>query len=271
METQSAIMDERFTYLRLSQSCLGWVVDTIWMRYAGLEDIQRTSLTREMKLRRTSLRPNAESSSTSLAYSGRSRGRSVSGDQQRGTPGITLSSWSSAQAQAARNAPGHTVLFKGIDQGRIRGLFDESGNLADISKLESERPTDFSPLLPLYYFSPDIKVAEHYASYAKNRSISESIVIVCLTIPNSAIESLQKPDIHQLFFPDPEWKELVWRSHRRMKLPTHLGLYQQAILVIGTISKGPHRMFVNLNSSQEVTEKHVLRVGARGEGPRAVQ
>jgi len=58
METQNAIMDKRFTYLRLSQSCLYWVVDTISMRYAGLEDIQRTSLAREMKLRRTSQRPN---------------------------------------------------------------------------------------------------------------------------------------------------------------------------------------------------------------------
>ncbi|KAK1833810.1 hypothetical protein QBC39DRAFT_328771 [Podospora conica] len=37
-ELQSAIMDDDFfTYLRLSNSCLFWVVDTIDMRYGGLK------------------------------------------------------------------------------------------------------------------------------------------------------------------------------------------------------------------------------------------
>src|SRR5690349_15737120 len=51
-DTQDAIMDTHFRDLRLSSSCLYWVKDTIKMRYAGLQDIQRTSRVREMELRR---------------------------------------------------------------------------------------------------------------------------------------------------------------------------------------------------------------------------
>jgi hypothetical protein len=51
VSVQDAIMDPHFEYLRLSESCLYWVKDTIEMRYAGLKDIQRSSREREMKLR----------------------------------------------------------------------------------------------------------------------------------------------------------------------------------------------------------------------------
>jgi hypothetical protein len=56
VDVQNAIMDPRFKDLCLSQSCLYWVNDTIKMRYAGLEDIQRSSREREMQLRRIATR-----------------------------------------------------------------------------------------------------------------------------------------------------------------------------------------------------------------------
>lgn len=50
---QVAIMDPVFKDLRLSNSCLYWARDTIEMRYAGLEEIQRTSRERDTQMRRT--------------------------------------------------------------------------------------------------------------------------------------------------------------------------------------------------------------------------
>ncbi|KAK0738225.1 hypothetical protein B0T18DRAFT_394548 [Schizothecium vesticola] len=94
-----------------------------------------------------------------------------------------------------------------------------------MSKLISERPTDFDPKLPVYYFSPDVKVAEYCAGFAKRRTRAESVVIVSLTIANTAIETLRAPNIQRLFFPDREWKELVWFSRQRKKLPSHLAKY----------------------------------------------
>ncbi|CAK7221008.1 hypothetical protein SEUCBS140593_004427 [Sporothrix eucalyptigena] len=48
-----AIMEETFKRLREDDTCLGWIKDTVKMRYAGLEDIQRTSKRRAQMLSAT--------------------------------------------------------------------------------------------------------------------------------------------------------------------------------------------------------------------------
>ncbi|KAH8908072.1 hypothetical protein BR93DRAFT_592969 [Coniochaeta sp. PMI_546] len=54
--TISAILDGKFRYLRMTQPCIYWAIDTIHMRYAGLQDIQRASREREIHLRRATTR-----------------------------------------------------------------------------------------------------------------------------------------------------------------------------------------------------------------------
>ena len=80
------------------------------------------------------------------------------------------------------------VLFKAIDQARIVRLFDEHGDVAHFQSLQSQAPTDFAGNRSRYYFTPDYKVAQYYAGYAKRRVSCESVVIVTLRIPNAAIE-----------------------------------------------------------------------------------
>jgi hypothetical protein len=46
-DVQDAIMDPHFADIRLSNSSWYWIQDTIEMRYAGLQDIQRISLARK--------------------------------------------------------------------------------------------------------------------------------------------------------------------------------------------------------------------------------
>lgn len=83
VDVQNAIMDPRFKYLCLSQSCLYWVNDTVKMRYAGLEDIQRSSREREIQLRRIATR------------SGDNQGGSGHGGQQSS---LNISAGSSSSA-----------------------------------------------------------------------------------------------------------------------------------------------------------------------------
>lgn len=59
LDVQNKIMDPRFEDFRLSESCLYWVNDTVQMRYAGLEEIQRSSHAREMELRRLATRSDS--------------------------------------------------------------------------------------------------------------------------------------------------------------------------------------------------------------------
>ncbi|KAJ9193586.1 hypothetical protein DTO164E3_7842 [Paecilomyces variotii] len=279
VDVQNAIMDPRFKYLRLSQSCLYWVNDTVNMRYAGLEDIQRSSHEREMQLRRIATRPGdkqggRQGGSDIATESSSSAGQgqhSVSGFQQQDTPGIGLDIWGSTSAIAARNAPGHTVLFKGLDQGRIAGLFDEAGTLDRISTLLSSAPSDLSGTRSLFYFTPDHHVAEYHAAYAKRRANCESIVIVCLRIPNAAIESLSASDVQCIYWPSNEWKELIWLCRTVKSLPLHLRKYRQAILVIGTVSRKPDSVYHAMNSWQQVTETCLFRVGPPGQKNLTIQ
>ncbi len=284
LDVQNAIMDPCFKYLYLSQSCLYWVNDTVKMRYAGLEDIQRSSREREMQLRRIATRSGGNQGesghsgqrdgpniATSSSYSASQGQRSVSGFQQQNTPGIGPDIWGSASAIAARYAPGHTVLFKGLDQGRIAGLFDEAGTLDRISTLLSSAPSDFSGTRSLFYFTPDHKVAVYYAAYAKRRANCESVVIVCLRIPNAAIESLSAPYIQRIHWPSNEWKELIWRCRTVRSLPSYLRKYRQAVLVIGTVSRKPDSIYHAMNSWDQVTETCLLRVGPSGQNNPAVQ
>jgi hypothetical protein len=173
-------------------------------------------------------------------------------------------------AIAARNAPGYTTLFKGLDQGRIAGLFGKTGALDRIGTLLSAVPSDFGGARSLFYFTPDYKVAQYYASYAKRRAKCESVVIVCLRIPNAAIESLSAPKIQYIYWPSSEWKELIWRCRTQQPLPSHLRKYKQAVLVIGTTSRRPHLVYHAMESWEAVTEDCLVRVGSGQNNP-AVQ
>jgi hypothetical protein len=114
-------------------------------------------------------------------------------------------------------------------------------------------------------------VAMYYAAFAKWRANCESVVIVCLRIPNSAIDSLSPPDIQRVFWPSNEWKELIWRCRSLESLPPYLRIYRQAILVVGSISRKPDRAYRNMDSWQQVTEKYLFRVGPSGQGNPAIQ
>jgi hypothetical protein len=92
----------------------------------------------------------------------------------------------------AEGSPGSITLFKGIDQARLRGVFDHTGiNIASWAELFSEFPSDFSDSPPSFYFITELQIAERYANYAKNRSNLNPVVIIHLTISNQKIESLE--------------------------------------------------------------------------------
>jgi hypothetical protein len=281
VDVQDAIMDPHFECIRLSNSCLYWIKDTLEMRYAGLLDIQKTSRQRQMQLQRAASRPSGNQGSSSgrqgtgldpatdSSPSSRQNTRSASETQQQQTPGISQHTWGSATAtEACKPVPGHTLLFRGQDRGRISDLFDQAGNLDRLGALASGFPSDFSGFSSLFCFSPDYRVAEYHAAYAKTRAGVESVVIICLSIPDAAIERLVAPDILHVHWPSDEWKELVWRSRRALDILPRLQKYREATLIVGTVSRGPDSCYRRMSSWQEVSEVCLLKVGCQREiGP----
>ncbi|KAK1502180.1 hypothetical protein CTAM01_05618 [Colletotrichum tamarilloi] len=282
-ETQLAIMDPMFKYTRLTMSCLDWAKDTIRMRFEALRDMQRASRLRDSGLinlvsltgpasfgiQTRNAHTRAESSQTGQGSLGggssaSSRGgrlnRSSSSVQRDGTRGVAAGSSRSASAIAARNAPGFTILFKGVEQHRVANLLNVNGQIDRISPLRSWAPTDFSGHGELYYFTPDYKVAERYAAFAKRRGHNLAVCIVSIAIPNSAIEQMDSPELLRTFWPSPEWKELIWTCRRGQIHPRHLRKYKLATIVIGTISSRPNALYETMQSPAGITSDFVLKV-----------
>ncbi|KAK3353260.1 hypothetical protein B0T25DRAFT_544093 [Lasiosphaeria hispida] len=254
-KTQAAIMDPFFDDIRFDHTCLDWVRDTIKMRYAGLQDIQRASREREKEIQRVA---------SCLGPSGGGEWRPLSGLQQQSMAGISANVWGSACAAAACNAPEYMVLYKGIDQAHIEGMFDVDGNMDQISKLTSLPPSDFNNKAVMYYFTPNRKVAEYYAGYAKRRANCESVVMVVLCIPNAAIQSLTEPEIQHLHWPSDNWKQMIWNCRRNNNLPKRLRVYKEATLIIGSISRKPNNVYHRLDTWEGVTERYLLKVKPDG-------
>jgi hypothetical protein len=116
-EFQDSIMDPFFKPLRLTKSCMEWVLDTVNMRYRGLEHIQRASDEREEALQQVRL---SRSSSPSIESS---TGQRSSSATQRLSPDIEQDTALSPSALAVQNAPGFTTLFIGLDQPQINGTY----------------------------------------------------------------------------------------------------------------------------------------------------
>ncbi|KAM7214981.1 hypothetical protein V8F06_009658 [Rhypophila decipiens] len=266
-DLQSRIMHPRFAYLRRTESCLYWIRDTFQMRYGGLELVQVTSQEREMQLITAASRPGGSGGS-----GGRRSRRSVtavSAFQRQRQPSTSdnLDIWGgSAQIGTTINTPHYVTLFKCLDQRRAKGLLTDDGTLRQDAHLLSAAPSDCSNTNRKFYFTPNIKVAEYYASYAKTRIDVHSVVMVVVQIPNSAINTIPPKDVQRLFWPSDDWKEFVWHNRRNEDIiPTRLEKYADTLLFIGHTATKPNRAWAKIESPRHVDESCVLRIGEDGQ------
>ncbi|KAH8812206.1 hypothetical protein F5884DRAFT_843557 [Xylogone sp. PMI_703] len=243
-ELQQAIMDPVFRTIRLTESCVFWIRDTMKMRYKGLEAARESSRKCAMDAQRADLRPRVsyfvQDSQGSISTAS---GRSESSLQMM-EPGISQdTAMSHAAVSSGMNASGSTILYKGVDQSRLKGLFDDSGNVVEMNRLLSSPLSDFLGRQAGFHFVADRKIAEYHACYAKRRDAKSSVVI-----------------------PSPEWQNIVFHSRQWKKLPSELRKFKTATLIIGTISKKPSAIYQRMTSPAEITENDVLKTKDRRNG-----
>lgn len=263
---QDAIMDINFKQIRITQSCVDWVTDTVQMRYAGLKEIQRTSCEREMQLERERSGQRDDRTSSNMG-SDLGGGSQRCGSSSQGGGSIRCDSWDPDIFKGAQDDPETLVLFKAIDLGRTNKFVNADGTIEmqNILFLASQTPSDFSGTRRLNYFTPDMDVAEFYAAYAKRRAGREAVIMVTVHIPKKVILDMKEPDVFRLHYPTPEWKQLVWYSRCIRPRPKPLRKYgDEGILIIGTISTGANRMYDDMKSWEEIDEHCLLRVGQMG-------
>ncbi|KAK4185054.1 hypothetical protein QBC35DRAFT_517164 [Podospora australis] len=178
----------------------------------------------------------ASSTSNGVGVSREDGGRwPISRLQQRRMAGISGEIWNSARVIAACNVPGYTTLYKAIDEARTHGgLFGKEGKLPHLERLMTMPGSDFGSTQMQYYFTPDVKVAEYYAGYAKRRAEFASV------------------------------KEMIWHCRQKKSLPKHLRRYQSALLIIGSAARRPNNVYSRLSSWEDITEDFLLKLGPDG-------
>jgi len=98
--------------------------------------------------------------------------------------------------------------------------------------------------------------------------------MIAVTIPRDQIEELfrsdnadnneddamQKLRAYDLRYPSPQWKQLIWRSKRAATLPEPLRKYRDALLLVGTTTKGAEQTYLDMQDWQEIDQRFVLGI-----------
>lgn len=250
-ELKATMMDPRFNSIRLTNSCLYWLRDTIEERYFGLEDIQAASYERQMAIQRPQ------------EHLGGSQYEQRWTIQERAGKSLHTST-SRFAMEAGHTQPGHIKLFKGISQRRLKDIVNPNDGSIDTSALMSYPQTDFLSRTGGGYFAVDRDMAVRYANWAKHRVKGGSAAILQITIPNSAIESLPADQVYKIYWDpngiDKTWEKVIYYSRNGKLGPKDLRrLLNKATLIIGTIATGPNHHFGRMRSYEEIRERDVMK------------
>ncbi|KAE8441273.1 hypothetical protein EG329_005574 [Mollisiaceae sp. DMI_Dod_QoI] len=226
-ELRAAIMDEAYTNIRLTESAQYWVKDTMEIRYLSLERLQRDSQMR------------VQTSATSTSNTTDTRENPVV---------ITQSATSST-------VPGRLALYKAIAKDRVGQ--DPTGKIS-IESLVSGTPSDFRGVGgTTLYFTPTLKVAEHYRGYIRRRYNGAAPLMLELSVTNSFIEAIPP---YILSFGD-LWKEIVYTSRRGLLLRGDLKRIHRLPLIIAPIAQSHNRTISSLDDYHQISSvRHVLYV-----------
>lgn len=230
-ELRTAIMDEAYTNIRLTESAQYWVKDTMEIRYLSLERLQRES----------QMRAQIAAASTNNATNNTTDNR----ENPEVIPRVATSS----------TIPGRSVLYKAIAKDRVGQ--DPTGKIS-IESLVSGTPSDFRGVGgTTLYFTPSLEVAEHYRGYIRRRHNAAAPVILELSVTNSFIEALPP---YILRFGD-LWKEIVYTSRRGLLLRGDLKRIHRLPLIIAPIARSHNRTISSLDDYHQISSgRHVLYV-----------
>lgn len=246
---REAILDKEFDDLRYTASAAFWVVDTLEMRYQGLEAISEASRKRQQKLQE--LR--------------RSGVRNVEGQFEPSTE--TLGMRSGGREETAEplyheafpaHTPGTTRLYRGGDLESLKKVFNSSTGKPNLLAVQSMWPIDFRGLVagPTLYFGLEEQVGRRYARYARNRSGVSIVAVIYMDVKNSLIDHW-KPYVLR---GGDEWKQIVYESRRRNRYPDHLSHLQNHPLFIGYICRTHSSSIEKLGSWTELTDHNIMKI-----------
>lgn len=166
MAAQLSVMIPGGRDARLTKSSWYWVKDMLECDYLWLEFVESRTVGRETLLARRSLQhyqQGLEQGTTLETRRGHVRGRSLNSTATDTEPRQRFTRTPVPPTRPSRTAvqhthgitkpediPGTINLYKGVDQARVIGLTNHSGDMSYLSQLCSDPPTDFTPNMYQY-------------------------------------------------------------------------------------------------------------------------
>ncbi|KAL8749360.1 MAG: hypothetical protein Q9199_007735 [Rusavskia elegans] len=248
---QEAIMLPQFESLRLTQSAMFWVLDTISAKYMYLQSIDGEVLGYARGPRRSESYVQIES-----RLSGESRpssSRPTEPSSSKAAPGRANPQPSQALHLGANDhqvGAGEIELLKGGTQVRLMQAFrtptdPPNAVINRLQNIYSAIPGDFSPDEQALYLTKQRDVAYQYMDYARERTNEQSQQLLAVGILHIIIPTDLLAD-HAQIYAD-EWREFV--MHCRLQtgqFPSHLTNLQNTSVIMGPILKANDAMVRNL-------------------------
>ncbi|MCJ1242401.1 hypothetical protein MMC14_010409 [Varicellaria rhodocarpa] len=275
---RKAILLEDSADIRLTATCKFWLVDTMWMIWRILEDLEKDLSERkgEQELAKKN-RPKAGSISSAPTIPDPISQRPTTSETQPKYAIPTLAIWPSSGStpsvataiEAPKSMDGHTMIWRAGFRDRHRLFYDSETEAIDLTAIASV-PGDFSGTRRVAYFTPQRETADRYAVWTKQKTAIVNIVVVQIAVPWTFIEPLQQ---QHLWFDDQQdlWRKLIWESRRGRELPKDLRFLYEKDLLIGHIASSIHSKYERMNTFTEIKEQDLLTIMVDNETKKATQ
>ncbi|KAL8920175.1 MAG: hypothetical protein Q9208_006421 [Pyrenodesmia sp. 3 TL-2023] len=245
---QRAIMDPHFEALRLTQSAMFWVLDTITAKYMYLQSLDREVLGLPRGPGRSEDYVQLESR-LSGEYPRTSTSKATQPSSSKAGKGTAKPSPSPALHVGAtdhRVGDGEVELLKGGAQVRliqaIRTATDAPNAVINrLQNIYSAIPGDSSPDQQALYVSKQRDVARQYMDYARQRMREQDHQLLAVGILHIIVPTDLLADHAQIFAQD--WKEFVMHCRLQTEpFPSHLSWLLETPVIMGPILKANDAM-----------------------------
>ncbi|KAL8907601.1 MAG: hypothetical protein Q9207_001338 [Kuettlingeria erythrocarpa] len=249
---QDAIMDPRFEALRLTQSAMFWVLDTITTKYMYLLSLDREVLGLPRGPRRSEGYVQFESrlSGEHPRSSSTKETQPSSSKAGKSTVGFSPSPARHVGATNHEVGNGEVEFLKGGAYVRllraIRTARDPPNAVVNrLENIYSAPPGDFTSSQLAIYLTKQRGVAHRYMEYARHRVTEQGRDIVAVAILHLIIPTDLLDNHAQLF--GAEWKEYVMNCRLQTQpFPTHLEWLLDTPIITGPILKANDAMVQEL-------------------------
>lgn len=265
-QLRGRILNTRYTNIRLTETAMYWVIDTITDLYEFLISFNTNMDNSETVFGRPVSLASRMASGASVASSSATP-KAQPESKMKGKGGLKSKSHAGPEPQVSTKVDerivqaDETILLKGGSLSRLNRAINTRKDIAPVislNQISSQAPTDFSGDQPYWYFTKQKAVAEMYASWAMTRSGDDRVEtgILSVIIPNDPLKNAV-----EIYGND--FKRFAWTNRLNLYMPEELEHYTKSEVLIGPIiSSSTTNLTRMFDSGEDFLSLELLRLNS---------